>query len=208
MNIFFDLDGTIIDSKMRLFLLFNFLVPNSKYSYDEYWNLKQNKISHKEILKNYYGYSENQFMTFQEKWMNEIEKDNWLQFDKPIIGAKNTLISLTKKYSLFLVTARQSKLTLIRQLQELGLFNIFKMILVTEQKIEKYDLIINNVEVSKEDWIIGDTGKDIETGKKLGINTIAVLSGFLNKERLDAYKPDHILNNIIELDAILKNENC
>lgn len=205
MNIFLDLDGTILDSKMRLFLLFNFLVPNSKYSYDEYWNLKQNKISHKEILKNNYGYSENQYMTFQEKWMNEIEKDNWLQFDKPIKGVIETLTSLTKNNSLFLVTARQSKLLLTRQLKDLGLFDIFKMILITEQKIDKYDLIISNVEVSNNDWIVGDTGKDIETGKKLGIKTIAVLSGFMNKGSLDAYSPDYILNNINELDTILKN---
>ena len=205
MNIFLDLDGTLIDSKMRLFLLFNFLVPNSKYSYDEYWNLKQNKISHKEILKNNYGYSENQYIAFQEKWMNEIEKDNWLQFDKPIKGAIETLTSLTKNNSLFLVTARQSKLLLTRQLKDLGLFDIFKMILVTEQKIDKYDLIIGNVEVSNNDWIVGDTGKDIETGKKLGIKTIAVLSGFMNKVSLNAYNPDFILNNINELDSILKN---
>ncbi len=203
MNIFLDLDGTIIDSKMRLFLLFNSLVPNSKYSYDEYWNLKQNKISHKEILKNHFDYSENQYITFLEKWMNEIEKDNWLQFDKPIKGAIETLTSLSKKNSLFLVTARQSKSLLIRQLKALGLFDIFKMILVTEQKIDKYELIIGNVEVSNNDWIVGDTGKDIETGKKLGINTIGVLSGFMNRNRLLEYFPNFIINDINELNIII-----
>ena len=52
--------------------------------------------------------------------------------------------------------------------------------------------------MSKNDWIIGDTGKDIETGQQLGIKTGAVLSGFLNLKSLLLYKPDLIINNIIE----------
>ena len=46
MNIFFDLDGTLIDSKLRLYSLFQKLVPESILTYDEYWKYKMNKISH------------------------------------------------------------------------------------------------------------------------------------------------------------------
>ena len=36
MNIFFDLDGTLLDSKERLYYLFQHLVPECKFSFEEY----------------------------------------------------------------------------------------------------------------------------------------------------------------------------
>ena len=53
---------------------------------------------------------------------------------------------------------------------------------------------------NSDNWIIGDTGMDISVGKKLGIKTVAVLSGFQNLAVLSAYKPDYILKNIKEFD--------
>ena len=44
MKIFFDLDGTLINSKMRLYSLFQELVSASNLSFDEYWNLKKKKL--------------------------------------------------------------------------------------------------------------------------------------------------------------------
>jgi phosphoglycolate phosphatase len=51
----------------------------------------------------------------------------------------------------------------------------------------------------EECWIIGDTGKDIETGKQLNIKTVAVLSGFLNKKSLTEYNPDKIVDSVLQL---------
>ncbi|MFN5877929.1 MAG: HAD family hydrolase, partial [Flavobacteriales bacterium] len=83
-----------------------------------------------------------------------------------------------------------------KQLANFGWNHIFENIFVTEQKSDKHSLILKNVLVSLEDWLIGDTGKDIEAGKKLGINTAAVLSGFLNQEKLASYQPDLILTDV------------
>ena len=38
----------------------------------------------------------------------------------------------------------------------------------------------------------------MKESKKLGINTVAVLSGFQNEEVLSTYNPDYILKNITE----------
>jgi phosphoglycolate phosphatase len=70
---------------------------------------------------------------------------------------------------------------------------------VTQQRKEKFDLINDEVLISKQDWFVGDTGKDIQTGKKLGIKTAAVLSGFLNKEKLMEYEPDVIERDVLKL---------
>jgi len=200
MNIFFDLDGTLIDSRKRLYLLFQHLVPKSNLSFDEYWKIKRNKVSHKEILTGSFNYTVEQYKTFEIQWMKEIELDKWLDFDNPFQGMTQYLTGLGRKHKIYVVTARQSEDVAIKQLIGYGWNGIFERIFVTCQKHEKFDLINNAVNVSKEDWFVGDTGKDIQTGKLLGINTAAVLSGFLSKEQLLGYDPDIIVENALEIN--------
>ncbi|RQO39113.1 HAD family hydrolase [Chryseobacterium sp. KBW03] len=199
MNIFFDLDGTLIDSRQRLYQLFQSLVPTSELSFDEYWALKRNKTSHKEIILSKFNYSNEQYSDFEKKWMSEIELEKWLQLDTPFEGIVDVLILLSKNHDLFVVTARQSESIALEQIKSFGWENIFTKILVTQQQQEKHDLIKNAVRVTPEDWFIGDTGKDIQTGKLLGIKTAAVLSGFLSKESLLPYQPDIIINTVLDL---------
>lgn len=201
MNVFFDLDGTLIDSKPRLYNLFKKLVPISNLTFDEYWDLKSNKIGHQEILASKYNYSNEMFREFNEIWMNQIETKQWLDFDKPFHGITEFLMDFKKNnHSLFIVTARQSEVFTLKQIDSFGWNGIFKKVLVTQQKTDKVELIKNENIVLKEDWIIGDTGKDIETGKKLGINTAAVLSGFLNRKSLLLYNPDKIIDNVLKFN--------
>lgn len=202
MNIFFDLDGTLIDSQQRLYQLFQSLVPTSELSFEEYWDLKRNKKSHKEILFSKFNYSDEQYGDFEKKWMSEIELEKWLELDIPFEGISDWLLELSKKHSLFVVTARQSENIAVEQIKSYGWENIFLKVLVTQQKQEKHDLVKNAVQVTPEDWFIGDTGKDVETGKRLGIKTAAVLSGFLSKESLIPYQPDIIANTVFDLKII------
>ena len=104
-----------------------------------------------------------------------------------------------------MVTARQSKILAENQIKKLGWENIFVEILVTLQKQEKHQLISDNVIVNSEDWLIGDTGKDIQTGKLLGIKTAAVLSGFLNEKQLLYYEPNIILDYVTHFNTTLNN---
>ncbi len=201
MNLFIDLDGTLIDSKLRLYRLFQYLVIDSEMSYEEYWELKRNKIDHKEILKSKFNYTYDQYISFQNKWMTEIELKKWLDLDVPFIGVTRFLEEMSKKNSLYIVTARQSSKNTLDQLNFFNWGNYFTSIFITEQKHSKVNLVRNNISVTSEDWFIGDTGKDIETGKKLGIKTAAVLSGFLNEKQLIYYKPDIIIDNIINFKS-------
>lgn len=56
---------------------------------------------------------------------------------------------------------------------------------------------------TKEAMIIGDSGADIEAGKKSGIKTIAVASGFTPREILRQYHPDFLVDDISEVLKIL-----
>ena len=200
MKIFFDLDGTLLDSKPRLYHLFQFLVPESKFTFEKYWKLKQDKVSHRELLTKYFEYSEEEIAKFTSEWMSLIETPEWLSYDKLFDGIKPFLDLLKQNHDLYVVTARQYEAVALRQIKDVGLAGIFKDVLVTLQKTEKEDLIKDRFDLTNSDWFIGDTGKDIETGKKLGISTCAVLSGFLSKEQLLTYSPDIIIANVTLLN--------
>jgi phosphoglycolate phosphatase len=198
-NIFFDLDGTLIDSKQRLYNLFQYLVPLSKLTFKDYWELKRNKISHQKILEERFLYTSKVIREFEIKWLNNIEKEEWLELDKPFEGMTAFLENLNKSHRLYLITARQSESMLLGQLKSFGWDSLFSKILVTGLKFDKYDLI-HAVGISDGDWLVGDTGVDILTGKRLGLKTAAVLSGFLNKEKLMIYQPDVIVNYATDLN--------
>ncbi len=196
MNIIFDFDGTLIDSKERLFKLFSFLVPESKLDFEAYWTIKKQGIGHAEILEQQFNYQSNAIQEFQLKWHQEIEKPIWINYDKPILGVENKLMALFEIHQLHLVTARQSYEIAKNQISTFQWDKYFKTILVTKQEKEKSQLILENIEIQNEDWILGDTGKDILTGKTLQINTAAVLTGFLNEEKLKSYNPDIIIDSV------------
>ena len=197
MKIVFDLDGTLICSKKRLHELFCDLVGSRELSFKSYWDLKFSGNSNQNILKNQFNYSGEEIDIFTKKWMSKIEDDYYLEMDRPIEGLQGFLQEASKKNQLYVCTARQSTSQAIKQLKELLVLDLFQDIFVTEQKYTKLELLLNSgIIFSKKDWSIGDTGHDIGTGKKLGIQTCAVLSGFMSETALKAYSPDLIVNNI------------
>ena len=198
-NIFFDLDGTLIDVKVRLYNLFIELAPQNQFSLDEYWEIKRNRIDQAGLLTKYFGYSESQIVEFKKLWLSKIEDRERLMLDVPFPKTGPLLRKLSKKNCLYIVTNRQNKDLAIEQVNSYGWVVCIKEILVTMQKTSKLFLINENVKTTKDDVFIGDTGEDILTGKKLGAKTIAVASGFLNKNVLAEYNPDLIVNNVEEL---------
>lgn len=198
MNIFFDLDGTLIDSRTRLYDLF---IELSKIdiTFDEYWFLKRQMISNQDILiKNLF--SQEQVSYFTDKWMEKIELPHYLGKDRKFDFTTQVLQALKKKgYKMFVITARQSIEEANNQLKDLGIFEYFDDFLVTEQRFEKCDLIKNyKVKITSNDFMVGDTGVDIKAGKTLGMKTVAVLTGFRSKENLVSYCPDYIYKDILE----------
>jgi phosphoglycolate phosphatase len=202
MNIFFDLEGTLLDTRKRLYTLFIKLVPSSGFSLEEYWEMKRSKNNHKAILTGLFKYTEEVFNEFEKKWLEEIESSEYLQYDTPIDGVFEVLDYLFKKYVLYIVTARQRRDYLLSQLNSCKLDKYFTKVVATENKFEKKSLI-KSLGYTTNDFIIGDTGHDIQTGYSLGLKTIAVTYGFLKKEILKAYQPYLLIDSLKEISNIL-----
>jgi phosphoglycolate phosphatase len=168
-------------------------------SYDDYWSFKKNKVSNEVILRNEFDFDEVAIQHFLSNWMKCIEAPEFLAYDKKLPGAKDALVRLSKYAELHICTARQLRQSAVNQLDRLGLLPYFKTVMVTGQSQRKDELIATSLSrLSPKDWMIGDTGKDIQVGHSLGIKTCGVLSGFLNEKSLKPYKPDIILPSIVD----------
>jgi len=201
--IFFDLDGTLFDSRERLYKLFSYLVPQNTLSFDAYWKIKRKQKGHSYILKEYYDYSKKAIIDFEQKWMSEIELPQWLQYDKPFVWVNDFFNYLHPHYQLYIVTSRQSEKAVTEQLSQYTWSDLLSGILVTKQHFEKSDLLVPFLMNKENSWMVGDTGKDIQTGQKIGIKTAGVLTGFRDFESLQKYNPDIIVENAGELRSFL-----
>mgnify|MGYP006140419899 FL=1 len=193
MNLIFDLDGTLIDSRLRLYNLFQQLVPTSELTYQDYWAFKQENASNEDILIKEFRFDAAAIKRFVVDWMGNIEAPEFLALDKNLPGMHATLAELREQANLYVCTARQNSIPLLDQLERLRLLHYFDEVMVTEQTRSKEELVRTLPSLASQDWMIGDTGKDIQVGQMLGIKTCAVLSGFLNEKALLNYGPDLIL---------------
>lgn len=197
-NIFLDFDGTLIDSKERLYRLFCDLVLSNEISFDEYWKIKGSGLTQSEMLKKYFNYSDARLKNFRHEWLREVESVDRLDTDAPLPGISDVLKNLSELKKVYLVTARQNRTAVDNQLKLFGWKNYFQDVLVTCQSVSKSSLILKTISPNIFDFFIGDTGEDINAGKSLGVKTIAVASGVINKDLLSTYNPDYILDGLAE----------
>ncbi|MFA5920941.1 MAG: HAD hydrolase-like protein [Methylococcaceae bacterium] len=206
MNIFFDLDGTLIDSKLRLYKLFCDLTGQTTHDFNSYWELKRAMYDHKWILTNLFNYNEAKYLEFSKEWMANIETDKYLSLDALFPFTLNTLGQFKQmEVPLFIVTSRHNKSNALLQLERLGLKTFFNDYFIASPPHKKSDLILKKgIILTKNDVIVGDTGIDIQTAKELKMISIAVLSGFRNMAILKTYSPDYIIKNIGELHDCIR----
>lgn len=209
-TIFLDLDGTLLDTSGRHYKLYRDILDKrrlsnskSKLSPEKFWKMKRTGIKTRDILPDYL--SDKNIASFEDEWLQKIEKRSYLQYDKLFPGIKDTLSYLNREFDLVLVTLRNNTENLYWELSNLKLDSYFKFIV--NGKGPKKNLIknylINNHEGEKY-LIVGDTEEDIKTGLELKMITISVTSGIRSKECLEQFNPDFCINNFKEILSIIK----
>lgn len=202
-NIFFDLDGTLIDSKKRLYSLFCEICHKNKFSHDEYWEIKRKGMNQWQLLKDFFNYDDEEIINFRKIWLTKIEEEERLNQDEKINNIEEILAKLVKCANLYIVTNRQNTILAVNEIRLLGLGKFFQKIFVTNQKISKSDMLKSKLKISKSDILIGDTGEDMVAATELGIKSVAVTWGHLNEQVLKKYKPDIIIDHPLKLGNII-----
>lgn len=100
------------------------------------------------------------------------------------------------------------------KLSHLGLDHYFEIGGFGDEELERWELIDKvvkkaeeyyNISFRKENiYVIGDTPRDIESGKKIGVKSVAVATGVYKFDELLKYEPDYIYNNLVEFKSFLK----
>lgn len=196
LNLFFDLDGTLIDISKRHYKVYREMVlelngkPLSKVTY---WNLKRSNTDWPSILKKSLV-SSNKLPLFLKKFISKIELPENLSMDRVFSYTLKTLNILGRKHFLYLITSRRFPKETLSQITNLGLKDIFKKIVMGEK---------NKYLKNKIDFIVGDTEAEILLARELKVISVAVYTGIRNKIFLQKMNPDFIIKDISHLPVLL-----
>jgi HAD superfamily hydrolase (TIGR01509 family) len=121
-------------------------------------------------------------------------------------GARETLDRLSEKGYLLGIVSSGSECRIRREIETLGLDALFRVIICNESTVNKkphpegLNLAIKTVGRPREACsYVGDTPEDIEMGRRAGVLTIGVHSGYPGRDRLIAAVPDLYLESIRDL---------
>ncbi len=196
MNMYIDLDGTIVDYRLRMFSLFNHVLGGTPITLDTYWAFKRRRLHNFQIAEELKCVSRMTRNEFEERWLSAIEDHQWLALDSLIDGTEHALQTLSKHFRLYVITARQSPCATRAQIEWLKIDNFFAGVLVTRHTVSKAKLLIDAGAQRNTDIIVGDTGEDIQAGRTAGIRCFSVLSGIRDEDILREYGPDGIFDNL------------
>ena len=205
MQLFFDLDGTLIDSLPRMFRLFCEMCPECTFSCGEYGGIKRQRMTQAQVLKNYFHYDDVRIAAFHKKWLEKIEEPERMLEDRPFPGITELLTELSCGRDLYIITNRQSAPETREQIRRMGWERLLTALLVTEQKLDKTALAASVLRDAGDALWIGDTCEDIKAAKALSIPVIAVTWGVMAPDLLAERAPDGLADSVEALrEAILR----
>lgn len=202
--VIFDFDGTIANTLDSIIDILNDLSDEFGFK-----KIKENEVEYlrgkrpREILK-HLGISIFKLPFVIRKTRREI--NSHIALLKPSVDLLPVLKLLKENgCALGIVTTNtEENVQNFLHANNLDLFDFF----YTAKKIFGKDRIISKIikemNVQKSNvYFIGDEIRDIEAGKKVGINTIAVSWGYNTKNALIKERPDYLIDSPSELEKII-----
>lgn len=205
-NLLFDLDGTIIDSKQCIFLVYKTLFAEMGITPPEDKELEKFiGPPVEEMLKRYV--EESQVKGYVDRFRELYKNVDLFATNFPYDGIEDVLRALSGKYKLFVTTTKNEPLAKAI-LEGFNLNKYFVGIygsMSSIGRVEKSDVIneaiSDNNLLKEESLLIGDTIFDVEGAESAGVNVALVTYGygvetdFIGK-KIEFYA--HLVKEIIE----------
>jgi HAD superfamily hydrolase (TIGR01509 family) len=208
--IFFDLDGTIVDSReayveaaRTAFQAMGLEPPEAKTALEIPRRLEQNQPINDIVKADIH-----KFLTVYLRTYYAISAEK----TKPIPAIATTLETLSKKAKLALITMRSvPKNAITAELEHFGIAKHFTHVVTaldTHKPKPSPEALIKTVKALDIQMcdciIIGDSINDIKAGKTAGAKTVAVLTGLFTRQELANEHPDLILENATKLPQFIE----
>jgi phosphoglycolate phosphatase len=192
--IFFDFDGVLANTHIACFEIHKELNPDLKYDFFQ-------SLSHGNFPELYQkAENENKIIgnpNFYHKYKDRL---SGLKMPEEL---KKTILKLSQKYSLIIVSSSSSAL-ILPFLKKEAIIDKFKTILGRDihfNKTKKIKKLLADYKISSKDAIfITDTTGDIMEARECGVESIAVSWGLHDKENLLKEKPFALVDTPEELE--------
>lgn len=209
--ILLDLDGPILDVSDRYYRLYSDTLAALGYPILDkanYWSLKRDKVTESEILA--LSNARRSLKEYRDLRLKQIETVQYLKYDALQKNVHGVLSFLSNNFSLYMVTLRRLRASLMWELDFFHIRQYFKDVLSSyDEEIPKWKIkwsLINDYfgeKFEENSIIVGDTETDIRAGQELGFRTIAVLSGIRNEIKITDANPDMIVDGIWSLPQVI-----
>ncbi len=213
MMLFFDFDGTIVEISRKYFCVYsNFVRMHGGTALPQrlYWERKRSNDTDRAILDA--SHLPDLDPDLLRRYVREnIELEQVLQNDQLFDAAAAVLDRLSSRHTCYLVSMRRDRVMLHKQLHWLNIEHFFTAVLTpkvsadarSESVLSSKAETLAKLVITSPSLIVGDSGMDIITGKKLRIATCAVTTGIRNESLLKTYEPDFIVSTLRDIDDIV-----
>ncbi len=204
-GIFFDLDGTILDSRAAYldaaktaFQATGKNPPEAETALEIPRRLEQH-LPINDIVNG-------DVRTFLEIYLKTYYDTTWAK-SKPVPNVAETLKTLAEKAKLALVTMRfVPRENIMKELEHFNIAEYFTYVVTaldTPKPKPSPEALIKCVQALDvqicECIMVGDSISDVKAGKTAGAKTVAVLTGLFSHAELAKENPDLILNDVTQL---------
>lgn len=147
------------------------------------------------------GYSEEE----RVKFFSEIQLDKECPKAGPFLEVVELIHQCKERGDFLAVVSSDFPETLLPEVKEYGLENIFNEIITdANDKLESVQKIIKENNLKLEDtFFVGDSNHEIDVAKKVGIKSVAVTWGFTSERKLRDRNPDYVAHNPEELKRVI-----
>ena len=189
----FDLDGTLIDSELRHGVLIKRILGNAGIPTDgdflnKYLEKKRMGKNSKMILLEEFIIDEEAADTLVGEWIEGIENDEMLLYDKLYFDSLDTLKRIKESsQNIYFLSLRNRKDAAVSELKRLGIYDYATDLYIGATELgELYKAKkLTELKTIDEVIMIGDTEIDYEASKMAGVSSYIVSRGFRNEEFLN-----------------------